>query len=112
MRMALASLEEVDSHQFGDTTLTQMRPNGLELTAVRQGLAHLDGRVGGRVRPLGDQLAVLQPCDDLPLHDTTLLQPLGSVLADDILSLGDKLPNRVEELSHRHPSNGREIMKR
>src|SRR5439155_4465977 len=30
-------------YEFGDTTLTQMRPNGLEFGSVRQGLAHLHG---------------------------------------------------------------------
>src|SRR5262245_27489737 len=104
--MALTSVEEVDGYQLGDTALTQVSPNRLELGAVWQGLAHFHGRVGRRVRSLGDQFAVLQPYDHLPLHDTTLFQPLGSVLPDDVPFLGDELPNRVEKLSHRHPLYG------
>ena len=33
----------MDSYELGDATLTQVGPNGLELGAVRQGLAHLHG---------------------------------------------------------------------
>ena len=36
MRMALASIKEVNSHQFGDATLTQIRPNSLEFSAIGQ----------------------------------------------------------------------------
>jgi hypothetical protein len=91
--MVLASIEEVDGYQFGDATLTQVRPNGLELGAVWQGLTHLHGWVGRRIRPFGDQFAILQSGDHLPLHDSTLLQALGSVIANDVLILRDELPN-------------------
>src|SRR5947209_5736204 len=81
-----------------------MRPDRLELGAVGQAFAHLDGRVGSGVGSLGKQRALLQPRDDLPLHDAALFQPLGSVLPDDVLLLGDELADRLEELSHWCPS--------
>jgi hypothetical protein len=93
----------VDGDKFGDTALTQMGPNGLELRAVRQGLAHLDGWVGCRVGPLGDQRAVLQSSDHLPLHKTTLVKALGSVLPDDVLLLSDQLPQEASASGLQRP---------
>jgi len=93
----------MDRYQFGDAALAQMRPHGLELGAVRQGLAHLNGRVGSCVRPLGDQLAVLSSGYYLPLHNTAFFQPFGSVLPNDVFFLPDEMPDRVEELPHQYP---------
>ena len=62
---------------------------------LRDGLIDLSW-VGCCVRLLGDQFTVLKPGDHLSLHDTALFQPFGRVLADDILFLGDELPDRIE----------------
>jgi hypothetical protein len=85
--MPLASIKEVGGYQLGDAALRDVRPDGLELSAIGQGLAHLDGSVGRRVRAFGNQFAVLQPNDHLPPDDTALLQPLGSVMRDDTVTL-------------------------
>src|SRR6516225_481208 len=92
----------MDGYQFSDATLMQIRPHRLELHPIGQLLTNLDRRVRLGVPSLGHQVTVLESCHYLPLHDTTLLQPLGSMLADDVLSLGDELPDRVEKLSRHH----------
>src|SRR5581483_10943838 len=83
-----------------------MRPDRLEFGAVRQRLSHLNRRIGGRILPLSDEIAVLQPCDSLPLHDTTFVQSLRSVLANDVFLLSHELTNRFEKLSHRDLPRG------
>jgi len=60
-----------------------MRPNRLELRAVRELLLNFHDRVGCGTRSFHDQLRVAETRNDLPLQDSTIVQALGCMLADD-----------------------------
>jgi hypothetical protein len=101
----------MDRYEFGNPALRQERPHRLELCTIRKVLAHLDCRIGFGPGFLGDQFTILQGRRRLPFHDTTLFEPLGSMLSDDVLFLGDKPPNRVKKSFHRRPRYGRGVEK-
>jgi hypothetical protein len=86
----------MNRYQFCDAGLTEMGPDSLDLRAVCQGLAHLDGRVRFRFGPLDDQLAFFRAGNDLPFEDASLFQPLRGVLADDVPLGVNELSDRLE----------------
>jgi hypothetical protein len=70
------------------------------ITVPSEGLAYLNGWVRFGFGSLDEQDSVVDSRDDLPLEDSSFLQALGRMLADDRLLGGDEVPDRVEQLPH------------
>jgi hypothetical protein len=77
-----------------------MRPNGLELSAVRKAFVYFHGWIRFSVGAFDDQSPVMQANNRLPFHDTARVQPLGCVLADYLALIRHKASNFMEKPAH------------
>jgi hypothetical protein len=93
-------IKEVNGNKFGDVAVTEMSPDGFELSSVWQDFTNLNDWIGARSRSFFEQFTIRHAGHCTPFHNTALFESFGSMFPDCIFFLGNKLEDRLEKTIH------------